>query len=220
MSTFISDSAEVHVPEWVVDLASFRRWAHSDEFPEKGRVCFFDNQVWIDMSGEQLFTHAVLKTEITFVLYGLVKAGKLGIFSTDGWLVSSVEAGICSKPDATFIATASLQDRVRLIEGKRGGYIEAEGSPDMVLEVVSTSSVSKDTVSLRQAYWEAGVREYWLVDGRNEPLKFDILRHTPSGYRATPRKDGWLRSTVFDRSFRLEQTVGVGGHPEYTLHVR
>jgi Uma2 family endonuclease len=49
---------------------------------------------------------------------------------------------------------------VRLIEGKRGGYTEIQGSPDMVLEVVSDSNVHKDYELLRRAYWEAGIREY------------------------------------------------------------
>jgi Uma2 family endonuclease len=33
----------------------------------------------------------------------------------------------------------------------------------MVQEVVSDSSEEMDTVILRQAYAEAGIREYWLV---------------------------------------------------------
>src|SRR5256885_8764701 len=49
------------------------------------------------------------------------------------------------------------------------GYLELEGTPDMVLEVVSESSVQKDTKRLRQLYWQAGIREYWLVDARREP---------------------------------------------------
>jgi hypothetical protein len=44
-----------------------------------------------------------------------------------------------------------------LIEGKEEGHVELEGSLDMVLEVVSASSVHKDTVVLRRAYWQAGM---------------------------------------------------------------
>jgi Uma2 family endonuclease len=135
-------------------------------------------------------------------------------------MLSNVDADIAVVPDALFVSTAGLQDRVRLIEGKDEGYVELEGSPDMVLEVVSRSSVSKDTDVLRQAYWEAGVREYWLVDARPERPEFDILRHTARGYRATPKKGGWLASAVFGKSFRLTRQVGAQGHPKYTLAVR
>jgi Uma2 family endonuclease len=220
MTTFVIESEQVSVPEWVKDLASFRRWADSDEFPETGRICYFGGEVWVDMSKEQVFTHVLVKTRMSAVLSELVEAGGLGLFLGDGVLVSNIDADIAVVPDAVFASTAALQDRVRLIEGKNGGYVELEGSPDMVLEVVSDGSVRKDTRTLREDYWRAGVREYWLVDARPDPLTFDILRYTPRGYRATPKKDSWLRSAVFDRSFRLVRALNALGNPKFTLEVR
>jgi Uma2 family endonuclease len=90
----------------------------------------------------------------------------------------------------------------------------------MVLEVVSDSSVQKDEELLRRAYWEAGVREYWLVDARKTPIRFDILRHGPRGYAAARKQDGWLKSAVFGKSFRLTQAENDLGHPEFTLGLR
>jgi Uma2 family endonuclease len=151
----------------------------------------------------------------------MVKTEKRGLFLPDGLFFCNVHADIAGNPDATFVSYKALEsDDVRLIEGKQGGYLELEGSPDMVLEVISTSSVHKDTVTKRQAYWEAGIREYWLVDARREPLKFDILRHTAKGYAATRKQDGWMKSSVFGKSFRLTQQVNQLGYPEYTLEVR
>jgi Uma2 family endonuclease len=220
MTTFVIESEQVSVPEWVRDLASFRRWADSDDFPETGRICWFGGEVWVDMSKEQIFTHVLVKTRITAVLSELVEAERMGLFLGDGALLSNVDADIAVVPDALFASTGALADRVRLIEGKDEGYVELEGSPDMVLEVVSRSSVQKDTRSLREAYWQAGVREYWLIDARPDLLTFDILRPTPKGYRATPKKDGWLRSAVFGKSFRLLRELNALGHPQFTLEVR
>src|SRR5205807_1516797 len=107
--------------------------------------------------------------------------------------------------------------RVHLVEGMEEGYLELEGTPDMVLEVVSTSSMRKDTVDLRRAYWAAGIQEYWLVDARKEPLTFEILRHGAKGYRAAQRQQGWLRSGVFGKTFRLVRRTGALGHPNYAL---
>jgi Uma2 family endonuclease len=90
----------------------------------------------------------------------------------------------------------------------------------MVLEVVSPSSVEKDTVILRQAYWEARKREYWLVDARKEPLKFDIFRLGPKGYVSTRKQDGWVKSAVFGKAFRLTKTQVSAGRPEFSLEVR
>jgi hypothetical protein len=74
--------------------------------------------------------------------------------------------------------------------------------------------------TLRQAYWEAGVREYWLVDARPDPLSFDTLRHTPKGYRTSPKKEGRIKSAVFGKSFRLTCRLNGLDYPEYTLEVR
>jgi len=222
MITVISESNwVVSVPSWVVDLESFRRWADADDFPADGRAFYLKGEVWIDMSKEQLFTHLAVKREFFYVLNGLVKAGDLGLFLPDGLLLSNTRADICVKPDATFVSNDSIQaHRVELIEGWDGGFVEMEGTPDMVLEVVSASSVQKDTVVLRQAYWEAGIIEYWLVDARQEPIRFDIFRRTARNYSATRKRDGWLKSSVFGKSFQLTQRVNALGHPEYTLAVR
>jgi Uma2 family endonuclease len=90
----------------------------------------------------------------------------------------------------------------------------------MVLEVVSASSEEKDTVVLRDLYWRAGVKEYWLVDPRGDDLAFDILRHGAKGYATARKQGGWLKSAVFGRSFRLTREVDRTGLPACTLAVR
>jgi Uma2 family endonuclease len=161
-----------------------------------------------------------VKGTFTAVLGKLPRAGSPGLFLGSGAHLSNIAAGIAVRPDALFVSAAGFQQRVRLLDRRGEGFDELEGSPDMVLEVVSRASVHRDTVLLRRAYWEAGVREYWLVDARPEPLTFDILRHTARGYRATPKRGGWLASAVFGKSFRLTRQVGALGHPEFTLAVR
>lgn len=220
--SFDSDQLMDHVgiPLWVIDLDSFRAWVDHDDFPDKGHINYLKGKVWVDMSKEQIFTHVLVKTRLSAVLSRLVQEARMGLFLADGVLLSNVDADIAVKPDAVFVSHAARQDRVRLLEGTKGGHVEMEGSPDMVLEVVSDSSVRKDVQQLRQDYWEAGIREYWLVDARKEPLVFDILRHATKGYRTTPKKDGWIKSKVFGKSFRLTFSTSEHGDPEYTLEMR
>jgi Uma2 family endonuclease len=221
MVRILEESSQIIVPGWVTDFESFRRWTDCDDFPQDHPVWWLNGEVWVDMGKEQVFSHILVKTQITIVVGYLVVSEKLGLFLSDGLLLSNFAAKISGNPDATFISTATRRsDRVRLIEGKRGGYAEVQGSPDMVLEVVSASSVEKDYDLLRKAYWEAGIREYWLVDARKEPLKFDILRHTPRGYAAARKQDGWMKSAVFGKSFKLTQGKDDVGDPEFTLSVR
>jgi Uma2 family endonuclease len=218
---FAREGTMVEVPEWVKNLHSFRRWADSPDFPEEGNIWWLRGRVWVDMSMEQIFSHNRVKTVITSVLNQFVDAAGLGLILSDGVLVTNFAADISGNPDACFISNESLDsDAARLIEGKQGGYVEIQGAPDMVLEVVSTSSVRKDTEVLREAYWEAGVKEYWLVDARKEPLSFDILRRTARGYVANRKQAGWVKSHVFGKSFRLVQGLDARRLPTFRLEVR
>src|SRR5207248_1835863 len=159
--------------------------------------------------------------EISRVLGTLVKTDRLGRFFTDGALISNEEAKLTSQPDGLFVSRKTLEaDDVRLVGGEKAGCVEMEGTPDVVLEVVSDSSVRKDLVRLRDLYWRAGIREYWLVDARGGVLHFDILRRTARGYTATRKESGWLKSTAFGKSFRLTEQADELGHPEDTLEVR
>ena len=219
--TVANETMQVNVPSWVVDLDSFRRWAESDDVPEKLRVWYLKGEVWIDMGKQQIFSHLALKNAFNMILGGLVQTEGSGLYLPDGLFLANINADVGGNPDATFLSNAGLDsNRVRLIEGKKGGYVEVEGSPDMVLEVVSDSSVRKDDVVLRQAYWEGGIREYWLVDARKEPLRFDILRHNAQGYKPARKQDGWIKSAVFGKSFRLTHQLNKRGLPEFKLEVR
>ncbi len=221
MITIISEDGQFTVPAKVIDIRSFRNWMDSPRFPERGRIWWLCGKVWADMSREQIFTHLAVKNEYAVVLTGLVRSRKRGLFLPDGLLLSNFAADIAGNPDGTFISNETLDsERIRLIEGAESGFVEVQGSPDMVLEVVSDGSERKDTVVLRQAYWEAGIREYWIVDARKDPLVFEILRHTAKGYVAARSVHGWVKSAVFGKSFRLTKVLDRRGFPEYTLHVK
>jgi Uma2 family endonuclease len=107
---------------------------------------------------------------------------------------------------------------VTFVKGQ-SGYIEIDGTPDMTLEVVSTTSIKKDTIELRELYWKAGVREYWLINALGDDLQFDIFRRTRSGYVATQKRAGWAKSKVFGQSFKLTSKPDELGYPEYTLYI-
>ena len=146
---------------------------------------------------------------------------KSGVYYSDGLLISNLGAAVSNNKYGTFVSTESFQaESVRLVEGAEQGFIELEGSPDLVLEVVSDSSVKKDYELLREAYWNAEIREYWLVDARGERLEFQILKHTSRGYTSIRKVGGWLKSPVFRKSFRLTAAKNRLGQPDFELQVR
>jgi Uma2 family endonuclease len=221
MSIIYPHDEILRIPPWVVDHESFRRWARSEEFPEKARVYYLNGEVWVEMSKEQLFSHNQVKQAFNRTLGNLVTEEDFGSYFPDGAFLSNAEEDFTCRPDGIFVAHGSLErGDVRLVEGAEHGFLELEGSPDMVLEVISDSSVEKDTVILRDLYWRAGIREYWLVDAREEKLEFDILRHTTKGYAATRKQGGWVKSAALGKSFQLTRRTNKIGNPAYSLAVR
>jgi Uma2 family endonuclease len=97
--------------------------------------------------------------------------------------------------------------------------MELEGALDMVLEIVSNSSMRKDFEKLPDYYAEAGVGEFWRVDARKQ-VRFEILRLSDDGYVAAAESEGWFHSDVFGKSFRLVKSADSRGKPKFNLEVR
>jgi Uma2 family endonuclease len=211
-------AGHVRIPAGITDLASYRRWTHSDDFPERGRFAYLAGTIWVDLSMEQAYSHNDVKTTFARVLHGLARSTRMGRYFGDGMQLSIPAVDLTSVPDGMFITYDALSSgRIQRVPSVRQvGVVEFEGVPDMVLEVVSESSVDKDTVTLPPLYQRAGIAEFWRVDARNE-LTFEIFRLVGGVYQSTRQADGWCRSDLFGRSFRLTQATDPAGDPEFDL---
>lgn len=212
---------DIVIPPGIVDHDSFREWARSDSFPRRGRFAFYNGDVWTDLNMEQAYSHNDVKGEYNSVLRPIAKRSKKGRYFTDGMLLTNTEVGFTTIPDGFYVSFEALDAGVlREIGGKSGGCVEFVGTPDMTLEVVSKYSIEKDHEFL-EYYYEGGVSEYWLIDATRSPIQFDIYRRNTHRFvRTRTQASGWLKSVVFERSFRLVQSVDERGKPEFTLEVR
>ena len=208
---------QVEVPLTLRSLADFRRWAQSAEFPQAGRIDYVAGRIEVDMSPEDLFCHGTLKGEIHGVLHRRVKRGQLGHLFIDRARVSCPEMALSVEPDLVFVSHDAIDaGRVRLVPNaahEPGRYMELEGPPDLIVEIVSDGSVAKDTRRLPEAYFQAGVREFWLGDARKEPVVFRIHRPGRAGYEEVELDaDGFQSSEVFGCAFRLDSRRDEQGH--------
>jgi Uma2 family endonuclease len=213
----------LRIPSKAATHAGFREWVTSDDFQERGRFAYIDGEILIDMSPESLENHVKVKFEVSTTLIMLNKELDLGEFYGDGTLISNAEAGVSNEPDATFVTWQSFEAGRATFTPRRdhpGDSLEIVGTPDVVVEVVSVSSVAKDTKLLRTAYDRAGIPEYWLIDAwQADKIQFEIRRHTPEGHVTVEQVEGWLRSEVFGRKFRLERIRNRAGRWQYNLQV-
>lgn len=210
----------ITIPGWIVSLADYRRWAESEEYPRRGWVSYLDGAIWVDPNMEEFLSHNRVKQAYNGMFFTLLSQHPVGSFVPDRMLLVNESANLSTEPDGLFYLWTTMQSgRLRLVQGKVG-YTQFEGVPDTVLEIVSAGSEKKDLVTLRELYWKAQIPEYWLVDAREAEVRFDILRHTPNGYEETPLDDGWLRSEILDRSFRIERTADPLGLAQFIVHVK
>jgi Uma2 family endonuclease len=210
----------LQIPPNITDLASFRRWAHSDAFPEEGRIAYLNGTIWIDLSPEELYSHNQVKGEVGILAGTLVNSLNSGRYVADGMRLSNPDANLSTVPDGSYVSYATFQSgRLRQIPGRHGGVVELEGTPYMVLEVVSESSVEKDAIILPPLYQAARIREFWRIDARGE-LRFEILHLAPTGWTSAQLSDGWWRSNVFGRDFLLVRHTDPLLQPAWTLQVR
>ncbi len=218
--TGINLSDEAFIPAGITDLASFRRWADSELYPSRGKYAFFQGQLWVDLTKEQLFTHNQVKFALNLDLGNLIRTVGLGYLFVDGIRLSNAAADLSAEPDAVFVSFAAIQQgKVKLVRGQMGGYVELEGSPELVVEIVSPSSVRKDTEVLREMYAQAGVLEYWLIDARTTNPKLELLALTPNGYQPAPTADRGQFSAVLSQNLCLDQDTDPLGNPRYVFRI-
>lgn len=223
MSTVLLDY-KIEIPT-IRDLADFRRWALSDDFPERGRIDYIAGRIEVDMSPEDFFTHGTLKTRVATEISDRVEELDLGHTLIAETRISSVPGDVSAEPDVVVITHAAFDDdRVRLIpkaSGEPDRFVEVEGGPDLIVEIISDSSVTKDKRRLPAAYFSAGVREFWLIDARGKNLFFQIYRRGGSEFSTVPSDaDGFQRSEVLDASYQLERSRHARGHWIYRLRTK
>lgn len=222
MATVIRFEEQIEIPLNLQSLADFRAWAFSETFPEQGRIDYLSGCIEVDMSPEDLHTHGKLKTELVGVLWRRIKGDQLGELYTDSTRVSCPSVDLSVEPDIVFVSEDALDSgRVRLVRkpsGTADRYIELEGPPELIVEIVSDASVRKDTERLPTAYYAAGVAEYWLVDARGQQLLFRIYRRGSAHYEPAPvDPDGYQLSAVLGRRYRLDRSRNERGRVVFDL---
>lgn len=195
------------IPMDALTFEGFRQWVHSPDFPETGRIDYLDGDIEVDMSPEDLHTHGIVKVALSSALHTLV-AGKLGEVFSDRARVVSRFAPLSVEPDVVVVLWKSLQDgRVRYVPASSeepDRYVEMEGAPDLVVEVVSDSSQRKDTKRLPRLYAQAGIPELWTADVRRGDIRFQIHVLTDGAYvPADVDAEGWMQSPRLGLLFRL-----------------
>lgn len=160
----------------------FLAWADEDVHAE-----WVDGEVIVFMPPKTV--HQDVVTFLVALLRFFVQFFQLGQALTAPYEMKVDPDSPAREPDILFIARENL---ARLSEDR------LEGPADLIVEVVSDDSVSRDRSDKFYEYQEAGVREYWVIDPRPGKERADFWVLDEQGrYRPVPvDEDGVYRSTV------------------------
>lgn len=110
------------------------------------------------------FLHILISLFVNLRSFGIVRMAPFEM---------RILAGKSSRePDLLFIAKENLE---RLTPAR------LEGAADLVIELISDSSVARDRADKFYEYQEAGVREYWIIDPRPGKERVDFYHLLPDG---------------------------------------
>ncbi len=115
------------------------------------------------------FDHQFSVTELLAELRNFVKARQLGLVLVAPFDVRLPGVADPVQPDLVFFRTGNEP---------RAGDKNFHGVPDLVVEVISPSSVRLDKKVKLAAYQKAGVQEYWLADTRSRSIT--VYSYDPS----------------------------------------
>ena len=138
---------------------------------------------------------------ITFFLATLLEAFvqffDLGTVVVAPFEVKLWPEGPSREPDVIFIDRRNLEN----LKEKR-----FEGAPDLIIEVISSGSVTEDRVRKFAEYKQAGVREYWLIDPRPRKRQVDcyLLAKDDEFHDVGVAEDGRYQATIIPHFWFLE----------------
>lgn len=138
-------------------LPDFFTWADYLQWPDSMRSEIIEGKIF-DMTPAPGTMHQETLLNLATIFKAFLADGKCRVFIApfDVRLAEKKEAGLtCSnvvQPDISIICDPNKIDEKGCV-----------GSPDLVVEILSPSTSSKDQIRKRRLYERHGVSEYWLI---------------------------------------------------------
>jgi len=136
--------------------------------------------------------HQAISGEIFFQLYGYLRGKPCRAFSAPFDVRLFYEEG---EDDDTVVQP----DIMVVCDGDKIGPEGIRGAPDLAIEILSPSNTAIEMAEKLCLYQDAGVREYWVVDPKNN--KVTVHRFRPG--------------EISTRTYRASDTVPVGIFPDF-----
>lgn len=165
-------------PQGKITFEEFLAWADEDSHAE-----WEDGEVI--MASPASLEHQELAGWLTVILRSYVRQRKLGQLLTAPFLVRLQITVQGREPDLMFVKAENM-------ERLRETYLD--GAADLVVEIVSPESVSRDRGRKFVEYESEGIPEYWLLDPIRQQAEFYHLTESGHYRLALPDSEGIYHS--------------------------
>jgi Uma2 family endonuclease len=161
---------EFYVKESLRQYSAEKQYTYADyaSWDDGNRYELIDGEVFLMSAPSQV--HQTILGELFYQLYSYLKGKPCKIFVAP-FDVCLFGLGDDDKtvvqPDLLVIC-----DKSKLADGKR-----CNGSPDMVIEILSPSNRSRDMLLKFNKYLSAGITEYWIIDPEIKSVHVHILEN-------------------------------------------
>jgi Uma2 family endonuclease len=80
-----------------------------------------------------------------------------------------------------------------------------EGTPDIVIEIISPSTAYYDLIEKKEVYEKYGVKEYWIIDPKSKT--FEIYLNSESGFElfSKTKIKGLVKSQILNLELNVEE---------------
>jgi Uma2 family endonuclease len=144
----------------------------------------------IVMSPPAGWPHGGVGSKLNLLIGSHVRAGRLGIVC-DASTGYDLPSGDTLEPDVSFMSHGRFAAGPAPVHGKFLRIV-----PDLVVEILSPSSVSRDRIEKAEIYAQNGVDEYWIVDSKRCEITLLVREGSVFGAPQVHR-EGTLPSRVF-----------------------
>ena len=132
--------------------------------------------------------HQSVRMHLLFDMYAFVNENDLG------WVYGAPF-------DVLFTDTDVVQPDILFISREREHILtpaNVQGAPDLIVEILSPSSSTRDWRAKRELYAAHGVREYWIVDPTNRIVSILLPQDGVLEIEQTHTEDETATSTVLE----------------------
>jgi Uma2 family endonuclease len=174
-------------------LTEKKRWTYQEyvELDDDKRYEIIEGELL--MSPAPNFQHQIISRDLGTILWGYVQQKDLGEVVFAPLDVILDEENVV-EPDIVFIAKENLA----IVHAK--GII---GSPDVLIEILSPSSLYRDKYQKKELYERFKVKEYWIVDPANSTIEVFVLQETGYTLFSFAAEKGKIQSKVIE-GFEVE----------------